>query len=80
MTRKAIGADATVYYKDEGEEQAFTTYFSFGEYNEETGKDTYGVADMRIFFYVEEEEDMRSLSTPGAEDFVVLSYDIIYQD
>lgn len=79
MTGKAIGAETMAYYKDEGQEQAFSAYFSFGEYDEETETDNHGVPDFRIFFYVEGEEDMRSLSVPGAEDFVVLSYDIVYQ-
>lgn len=77
--RTAVGAEATVYYKDDPENPLGGVYFSFGEYIEEKGVDSFGVNDLRIFFYVEGEQDMKSLMDPnGVEDFVVVEYTITH--
>jgi hypothetical protein len=77
---KAIGADVVVRYLDENEEgKEFETYISFGEYSEETNTDSFGINDNRIFFYCEGEEDLKSLMTAGAEDFIVLGYTLVSQ-
>jgi hypothetical protein len=76
---KAIGADVVVRYLNENEEgKEFETYISFGVYDEEKGTDSFGVRDDLIFFYCESEEDIKSLMTAGAEDFIVLNYDLLY--
>lgn len=73
---KPIGAEATIKYLDDGTILE-NVYFSFGEYIEERNEDSYGVNDLNIFFYCEDEADMKSLMTEGGEDFVVLSYEPI---
>lgn len=75
---KAIGATATIQYIDE-KEPIEGVYFSFGEYDEDNNVDSYGINDLLIFFYCEGEEDMKSLMTEGAEDFIVLSYELEYE-
>ena len=78
-TKTPIGAYATVYYQDEPE-NTFDVYFSLGEYDEENDKDSFGVNDLNIFFYVESEEDLVSLKNPnGVEDFVVIDYTLEYR-
>lgn len=71
-----IGAQATIKYLDDGTILE-NVYFSFGEYIEERNEDSYGVSDYNIFFYCEDEEDMKSFMTEGGEDFIVLSYEPI---
>lgn len=77
-TKKPVGASAVIRYVDETE-PIEGVYFSFGEYDDDAGRDSYGISDLYIFFYCEGEEDMQSLMTEGAEDFVVLSYELEYQ-
>ena len=80
MTNKiAIGAHAEVYYN---------AYFSFGEeVADEKGDivgDTFGVADIYIFFYASGEDEikgfMNSYMSVSHEDFVVEAYSIAYKE
>lgn len=90
MTNKiAIGAEAEVYYKDDGSpSETFNAYFSFGEeVADEKGDivgDTFGFADMYIFFYASGEDEMKgfmnSHMSVSNEDFVVESYNIVYRE
>lgn len=75
---KAIGATATIRYIGE-KEPIEGVYFSFGEYDEDNNVDSYGINDLYIFFYCEGEEDMKSYMKRGAEDFIVLSYELEYE-
>lgn len=75
-----IGAYATVYYKDEPDNLIEGVYFSFGDYLENEDTDSFGVNDLRIFFYAEGEEDMKSfMDADGVEDFVVTDYELEHQ-
>ena len=85
MTNKQpIGAYATIKWLGEDSEPVDGYYFSFGDYpefNEETGDygtDSYGVDDSAIFFYCDGEHSLKSYMTKGIEDFVVLSYELEY--
>ena len=90
MTNKiAIGAHAEVYYKDDGSpSETFNAYFSFGEeVADEKGDivgDTFGVADIYIFFYASGEDEikgfMNSYMSVSHEDFVVTEYSIAYKE
>lgn len=54
-------------------------YFSFGEYNEETEKDNYGVNDDRIFYYCDGGEAELIQLMSSEQDFKVLSYELEYK-
>lgn len=73
-----IGAYAVIQYTGESE-PVDGYYFSFGDYNEETNTDSFGVNDDRVFYYAQGEPDMVALSKPNGGDFVVLSYELEYQ-
>lgn len=75
---KTIGAIATIQFDNEPE-PIEGYYFSFGDYMEDTETDSFGVDDLRIFYYAQGVEDLESLSKPNAGDFVVLSYQLEYQ-
>lgn len=90
MTNKiAIGAEAEVYYKDDGSpSETFNAYFSFGEeVQDEKGyvaTDSFGINDIGIFFYASGEDEikgfMNSYMSVSHEDFVVESYNIVYRE
>lgn len=77
-TKKPIGAFATIRYIGE-KEPIEGVYFSFGEFDEDSMEDSYGVSDLFVFFYCEGEEDLKSFTKKGAEDFIVLSYELEYE-
>ena len=85
QNKQPIGAHAVIQWLDNGEE-GDSYYFSFGDYpefNEETGDygtDSFGVRDDCIFFYCDGEEALKSYMTKGAEDFIVLNYELSYKD
>ena len=78
---KPIGAYTTIQWLDTSEE-VDGYYFSFGEYDEEVDEDhdSFGVPDDRIFFYCDGEHALKSYMTKGMEDFVVISYELAYND
>ena len=57
-------------------------YFSFGEYDFDVDEDhdSFGVSDDHIFFYCDGEHALKSYMTAGAEDFVVLNYELEYSN
>lgn len=78
---KAIGAIVEVKHIEDTLDDVETTYISFGEYDEETNADSYGVDDNNIYFYCDDEEELKKLMLSwSAEDFVVLSYELVYED
>jgi hypothetical protein len=84
-TAQPIGAYATIKWLGDGE-IVDGYYFSFGdspEFNEETGdygNDSYGVPDDSVFFYCDGEHSLKSYMTAGIEGFVVLDYELEYND
>ena len=71
---QTIGAWATIEWRDTGETLA-PVYFSFGQFDGEH-HDSFGVSDDRIFFYCEDEHELRQLMTDGTgNDFTVLDYE-----
>ena len=77
---KVIGGWATVRYLDE-QEPLGNVYFSFGEYDEETGLDTFGVRDDRVFFYATCEDELKEMMKESMlRDFVVLDYELSTMD
>lgn len=69
-----IGATALCRWV--GEDDPIEYYFSFGEYNEETEQDTFGVNDDRIFFYCSEGDLLNMVGKMGEgwEVIQVLDY------
>ena len=85
--RQPIGAYATVMWTNpDGSLEDGTPYdgmyFSFGEYNDDNEPecDSFGVPDDRIFFYCEDERELKAFMTAGVEDFIVISYELKYDD
>ena len=73
---KVIGGWATVRYLDE-QEPLGNVYFSFGDYDEETGLDTFGIHDDRVFFYATGEDELKEMMNENElRDFVVLDYEL----
>lgn len=84
--KQPIGATATVIWvHEDGTPEDGTEYegmyFSFGEYNDDNEPecDSFGVPDDRIFFYCEDERELKSFMTAGGEDFVVTDYELEYK-
>lgn len=78
----AIGAVCQIRFLDENQSRG-DRYISFGQCNEETEVDEYGVSDNDIFFYAfEGESQLKKLmgEEDAIEEFVVLSYYLKYQD
>ena len=73
-----IGAIATIQFDNEPE-PIEGYYFSFGDYDEDTNSDSFGVNDHRVFYYAQGEADMIALSKPNGGDFVILSYELEFQ-
>jgi hypothetical protein len=75
-----VGAWAIIQWYDSGIEDE--RYFSFGEWDNNAWNgefDSLGNRDDEVFFYCEEgEEQLKTLIGNSGEDFVVLSYDIVY--
>lgn len=69
-----IGVRATIRWSDTGEE--LEVYFSFGEYDEETDCDTFGVPDSEIFFYCTDEEEVQSFMIGDEEHCTLIGYEI----
>ena len=81
-TAQPIGAYATIQWKDQPDVTIEGYYFSFGEYDEEVDEDndSHGMPDSEIFFYCDGEHALKSYMTAGAEDFVVIDYELAYDD
>lgn len=85
-TKQPIGATALVMWiKPDGTPEdgtEYEVYFSFGEYNDDTepDHDSFGVRDDQIFFYCEDERELKSFMTAGGEDFIVIDYELEYKD
>lgn len=76
----AIGAQCKLVFKDDPE-SILDRYISFGQHNESTDKDEYGVDDSDIFFYAHEgEKQLKVLMQNSAEEFIVKSYTLKYPE
>lgn len=74
----AIGAQCQLAFKDDPE-SILDRYISFGQHNETTNKDEFGVDDNDIFFYAHEGEgQLKALMQAGGEEFIVKSYTLKY--
>ena len=85
-TRQPIGAYATIQFADE-DTPIENYYFSFGDAGidyenddgSDWGNDSFGVPDTHIFYYCNGgESEMKALMVDGAQDFKVLSYELVY--
>jgi hypothetical protein len=79
MDKQLIGAYATVQWIDDSESEYSDVYFSFGEYIEETEKDSFGISDSKIFYYAEDALDLESLKN-STYDFKVISFTLEFLD
>ena len=84
MSKQPIGAYATVQWLDlEGNPEDGTeysdVYFSFGQFEDDTDCDSFGVHDANIFYYAEDEVDLKRLKN-SKYDFKVIDYELEYRD
>ena len=82
MNKQPIGAYATVLWLDgNGEPEDGTeysnVYFSFGQFEDDTDCDSFGVHDANIFYYADGEQDMERLKN-STWDFKVIDYELEY--
>ena len=75
-----IGAYATVKFLDDHQDFS-QVYISFGQYDDEAEQDSYGIDDNSIFYYCHDgEAGIKALMIEGAEDFIVLNYELAYRE
>ncbi len=74
MYKEPIGFYASITWRNH--DHMDWMYFSFGEYDEETGLDSYGVNDERVFFYTSPAEIQ--LLANGQEDWILYPASIEY--
>ena len=80
-----IGATAIIKWLSDGEivEGYFFSFGVEGEFNEETGgydSDSNGFEDDSVFFWCDGESALKSYMIEGIEDFIVLSYELEYEE
>lgn len=78
-----IGAHVNVSFKDD-EGSVLYRYVSFGKevYDNPDGDpvgDDYGIPDEKIFYYIDGIEEWTSIIRNGHEEWVIHSWDFIYQ-
>lgn len=74
----AIGAQCQLAFKDDPE-SILDRYISFGQHNETTDKDQFGIDDEDIFFYAHEGEgQLKALMQDSGEEFIVKGYTLKY--
>lgn len=74
-TNAPIGAKCTIKWLSDGGLEA--VYISFGEYNEETGQDGYGVDDCLIWGY---SDNVEGIAEAYEHEIKILDTEIIYQE
>jgi hypothetical protein len=72
---KPLGAWALIEWTDTKEK--VVRYFSFGQYNDKTETDTFGLEDDQIFYYAEGESELETLMIEP-DQFKVLTWDLVY--
>jgi len=79
IEKNPIGAECKIRYLDD--EAELSVYISFGAFTNEYQHDGFGVDDDFIFYYASDdgEKELKSLMTPSAADFVILSYTLNYE-
>jgi len=79
QTREPMGADIT--FVDTEYDEIRTEYFSFGDYQDDDRCDSYGVNDLRVYFYTTYPDVMAHDADPSKEilgDYVGTLLDINY--
>jgi len=73
-----VGAKAVIVYSHT--KTPHDVFISFGEYNEETGLDSFGMFDHHIFFYSNPKEvEEIFCSLDGHDGWEILEYELIYK-
>lgn len=63
---------------DKTNEAVVERYFSFGEYDEDTETDSFGISDMDIYFYAQSVEELEELKQRhDHSEFVILDYELV---
>ncbi len=83
--KQPIGATATIKWLNDGDivEGYFFSFGDEGEFNEETGEyesDSNGFEDGSVFFWCDGEHALKSYMIKGVEDFIVLDYELEYEE
>lgn len=73
-----VGAKAVIVYSHT--KTTHDVFISFGEYNEQTGLDSFGMFDHHIFFYSNPKEvEEIFCSLDGHDGWEILEYELIYK-
>ena len=81
---KAIGATIEYYWGDEtfhteAERVHYTGYVSFGQNDEENELDNYGIPDNNIFYYAENEQELKDYLEYPTSEWILVNYDLEYK-
>jgi hypothetical protein len=72
-----IGASVTYQWLDDKSTE--DAYISFGDYLPDENTDSYGIDDDAIFYYVQDEQELKDLCSPEvANEFIILNYVLEY--
>lgn len=80
LQKQLIGVHASMFWHSEPS-KILERYFSFGQYDQENDRDTFGVHDHNIFFYAHEgEKQIKKMmeKEPNGFEFTVMSYFPVY--
>lgn len=66
-----LGANCLIKWKDEPDDDPTEVYIHFGDYDDFDDDEDW------IFYFCEDERELKSLMEEGVEDFVVLDYELV---
>jgi hypothetical protein len=65
-----IGAYCQIQWQHDGR-RVDGVYFSFEQYNAEANTTTSGINDEKVFYYADNEKELKSLMKPNDGDFII---------
>jgi hypothetical protein len=65
-----IGAYCQIQWQD-NKQKVDGVYFSFEQYNAETEITASGINDEKVFYYADNEKELKSLMKPNDGDFII---------
>ena len=78
MSDEYIGASCLVNYCDEPRPDPFTVFVKFGSYDDVTATDAERVADLDVFYYVDDLAELETIYAGElACEFVIVSYELV---
>lgn len=76
-----VGAWIYMIWKDDPQLEVHKQYISFGEYDEETETDGFGVPDLNVFYYFDKLEDILNVMMDSTRsEFRIQKYEPVYAE